>query len=419
MPETKYLIVGAGPASSWAVRGIRHQDKEGAITIVGREPYRTYSLPLLTKGFIQGRYPEEKIFLVKEDFYDKQGVQFISGTPAVSLNTGDKTVTLDDGRQLSYEKLLISTGASPLIFPVPGGDLRRVYYLRTLDDAKLIKAAAGSAESAVIVGGSFIGVELACALREIGLSVELLMLEDYIWQTLIPEAVGQYLMDIMREHGVSIHPGQRVTEFKGSDGLAESLVTENGGVFEGDMFGVGIGARLNIDFLKDTDIDIGKGVLVNSNLETNVPDVYAAGDVAEFDDPVLGIRHLTGHIENAQFQGRTAGQNMAGGSAPYAQVTGYDTEVFGSMLMFVGAPDLGDEHIIRGSRDEPSGSFSIKDGRIVGALLINPGGKDIRAVREFVQIKDVDFKRHANELSDPGTNLSELLEKIKGSEDTI
>ena len=156
MEKTKYLILGAGPASSWAVRGIRQEDKEGDITIVGKEPYRTYSLPLLSKGFIQGRYPEEKIFLVKEDFYESNNVQFVANNRASSLNTDNKIVMLENGDEISYEKLLICTGGSPLKFDLPQSFLRRIYYLRTLDDAKLIKAAAESAKNAVVIGGSFI-----------------------------------------------------------------------------------------------------------------------------------------------------------------------------------------------------------------------------------------------------------------------
>ncbi|MGB3729450.1 MAG: FAD-dependent oxidoreductase, partial [Thermodesulfobacteriota bacterium] len=186
------MILGAGAASSWAVRGIRQEDEEGAITIVGKEPYRTYSLPLLSKGFIQGRYPEHKIFTVKEDFYDTNNVAFINSNGASSLNTNNKTVELESGEEIKYEKLLVCTGGSPLELQIPGSDLRRIYYLRTLDDAKRIKAAAGSAKEAVVVGGSFIGIELAAALRELGLSVKLLMIEKYPWQSLVPEEVGNY-----------------------------------------------------------------------------------------------------------------------------------------------------------------------------------------------------------------------------------
>ncbi len=412
MSETKYLILGAGPASAWAVRGIRQEDSEGSITLVGREPYRTYSLPLLSKGFIQGRYPEDKIYLVKEDFYEKAGVDFISGVSAVSLDTENKKVGLEDGSEIAYEKLLICTGASPMKFPVPGADFTNIHYLRTLEDAKAIKEAAKSVSKAVVIGGGFIGVELACALREIGLTVELLMLEDYVWEFLTPEPVGNYLMEILRDNGVSIYPGTKVMEFKGEGGAAASVVTDEGAEFEASLFCVGIGVRPNVEFLSGTDIEIERGILVNQYLETAVRDVYAAGDVAEYLDLALGARHMTGHIENAQFQGRTAGQNMAGASVQYMRVTGYDTEVFGNMLMFLGAPHMGSEHIVRGGGDKPAGSFSFKDDRLIGALLINPGGKDIKAVRGFIAMKDVDFKKYEDRLSEPESDLNALLEEV-------
>jgi len=232
MIESKYLILGAGPASSWAVRGIRQEDKEGVIAIVGKEPYRTYSLPLLSKGFIQGRYPEDKIFTVKEDFYQTNNVAFVPNNGASSLNTDNKTVTLENGDEISYEKLLICTGGSPLHFAILGNDLRRIYYLRTLDDAKKIKAAAESAKEAVVIGGSFVGVELAAALRDLGLTVKLLMMEKYPWQNLIPEEIGNYFSKLLEENGVSIYPEQKVVEFVGEKSLASSVKTEGGEVFE-------------------------------------------------------------------------------------------------------------------------------------------------------------------------------------------
>ena len=416
MTETKYLILGAGAASSWAVRGIRQEDKEGDIAIVGKESYRTYSLPLLSKGFIQGRYPEDKIFTVKEDFYESNGVTFINNNGASSINTENKIVQLENGDEISYEKLLICTGGSPLKFNILGNDLRRIYYLRTLDDAKTIKAAAESAKEAVVIGGSFIGIELAAALRELGLSVKLLMMEKYPWENLVPSEIGSYFLSLLEENGVTIHPEEKVVEFAEENGLASSVKTESGEVFEGDLFGLGIGIRLNTDFLQNSGLDIGKGLVVNEYLETNIPDIYAAGDVAEFaefNDLILGLTHLTGHIESAQFQGRTAGKNMAGAHEAFSQVTAYDTEIFGNMLMFIGASQYGDEHIIRGNTDEPEGSFSFKDGKLIAALLIKPGGKDIRAVRELIELNDSSLLYYKDIFSDSRGDLMSLLKELK------
>lgn len=413
MLSTKYLILGAGAASSWAVRGIRQEDKEGDIAIVGKEPYRTYSLPLLSKGFIQGRYPEDKIFTVKDDFYDSNNVNFIYNNAATSLNVDKKTVELQNGDEISYEKLLICTGGTPLKFNIPGSDLRRIYYLRTLEDAKKIKAAAGSANEAVVIGGSFIGIELAAALRELGLSVKLLMMEKYPWEGLVPPEIGTYFTSLLEDNGVSVHAQEKVVQINGNNGLANSVATDKNNVYEGDFFGIGIGIKLNTDFLEGTEIDIAKGVIVNEYLETNTPDVYAAGDIAEFNDLILGTVHLTGHIESAQFQGRTAGRNMAGAHEAFSQITAYDTEIFGTMLMFIGACDLGDEYVIRESASEPQGLFSFKDGKLVGALLIKPGGKEIRAVRELIELADNSLLYYKEVFTDPRGDLMNLLKELK------
>jgi len=411
--KSKYLILGAGVASSWAVRGIRQEDKEGSITVVGKEPYRTYSLPLLSKGFIQGRYPEEKIFSVKEDFYESNNVEFISDNAASSLDTANKTVGLVNGELIQYEKLLISTGGSPLKFQIPRSDLRRIYYLRTLDDAKKIKAAAGSATESVVIGGSFIGIELAAALRELGLSVNLLMMEKYPWENLVPKEVGEFFTKLLVDNGVILNAGQKAIEFTAKNGLATSVKTDKGKQVFGDLFGVGIGIRLNTGFLENSGLKIDKGIVVNEFMETTVQDIYAAGDVAEFNDIVLGIRHLTGHIESAQFQGRTAGRNMAGAHEAFSQVTAYDTEIFGTMLMFIGALEYGDETVIRGGVDNPDGCFSFEEGKLKGALLINPGGKDIRAVRELIELKDSSLIYYKDIFRDQRSDLTGILKELK------
>ena len=412
--QTKYLILGAGPAGAWAVRGIRQEDKQGKIVIVGAEPYRTYSLPLLTKGYIQGRFGEDALYLVKEDFFDKNEAIFIKGRCAVRSGFQEKRVTLDDGAEINYEKLLISTGGRPRKFDIPGRNLEGIYYLRTLDDSNQIIKAANNSRQAVVIGGSFIGVELAVALREVGVPVKLIMMEKYVWQTLIPEPLGNYLIEKLVEGGVEVFPNEKVVEFEGKGGTVGSVKTESGKTYEGELVGVGIGLDLNIDFLKGTDISVERGVRVNEFLETSIDGVYAAGDLAEFDDLILGEKHLVGHIENAQFQGRIAGRNMAGAKIPYSQVTGYDSAIFGLPLIFVGALEFGQEHWVRGMPGEPPvGSFAVRDGRIVGAFLIEPGGKGVRAVRELIQIRDIDIRKYEDELKDPNTDLEQIVKGIE------
>ncbi len=412
--QTKYLILGAGPAGAWAVRGIRQEDKQGKIVIVGAEPYRTYSLPLLTKGYIQGRFGEDALYLVKEDFFDKNGAIFIKGRRAVRAGLQERRVTLDDGAAINYEKLLISTGGRPRRFDVPGAGLDGIYYLRTLDDCNEIKKAACNAKGAVVIGGSFIGVELAVALREVGIPVKLIMMEKYVWQTLIPEPPGNYLMEKLVEGGVEVFPSEKVVEFEGKGGMVGSVKTGSGKTYEGDLVGVGIGLDLNIDFLKGTGIAVERGVRVNEFLETSIDGVYAAGDLAEFDDLILEEKHLVGHIENAQFQGRIAGRNMAGAKIPYSQVTGYDSAIFDIPLIFIGALEFGQEYWVRGKPGErPVGSFAVRDGRVVGAFLIKPGGKEVRAARELIQIRGIDIREHEGELKDPDTDLEQIVKGLR------
>ncbi|HEX3036986.1 MAG TPA: FAD-dependent oxidoreductase [Thermodesulfobacteriota bacterium] len=413
--QTKYLILGAGPAGASAIRGIRKEDDQGKIVIVGDEPYRTYSLPLLTKGYIQGRFREDGIYLVGEDFYEKNGATFLKERRAVNVEPEDNLAALDDGTEIHYEKLLVSTGGRPRKFNIPGSGLKGIYYLRTLDDANEIIKAAGNVKEAVVIGGSFIGVELAVALREIGLTVKLVMLERYVWESLLPESVGNYLMEKLLEGRIQIFPEEKVIWFEGENEWVRKVKTESGKTFKSDFVCVGIGLILNTDFLKGTAIVLNQGVLVNEFLETNIKGIYAAGDVAEFNDLILGKNHLVGHIENANLQGQVAGRNMVGAEIQYAEVTGYDSEIFGEPLIFIGALEYGSEHWIRGKQGEsPIGSFSLRDGRIVGTFFLKPKGKEIRAVRELLKNRDVDIRKYEDELKDPETDLATFVKSIKG-----
>jgi len=412
--QTEYLIVGAGPAGTWAIKGIRQEDQAKKITIIGEQPYCAYSLPLLTKGYIQCRFKEEDLFLVEEDFYKKNGAVFLSSRRVVEADLKEQRVVLDNGAEIRYEKLLIATGGRPRRLSVPNSDMERIYYLRTLDDSKGIKAATKTATQAIVVGGSFIGVELAVALREVGLSVKLVMLERYIWETLLPEAVGKYLMEKLIVGGVEEFPEEMVIGFEGRDGKATALRTESGKVFEGDLFGIGVGIKLNTEFLKETQVMIERGIRTNEFLETNVAGVFAAGDVAEFDDVILGEKRLVGHIENAQFQGYTAGRNMAGAGIKYSRVTAYDSAVFGIPLIFVGALESGKDFWIRGKEGKPpQGCFAVKEGRIVGGVLIKPRGKEVKALRELIENQDIDISKFEEELKNPDVDLLTLLNRIK------
>ncbi len=412
MINATYLIIGAGPAGASAVRGIRQSDKESEIVVVGKESERTYSLPLLSKGYIQGRYPKEKLYLVKEDFFENNNARFINGTGAKSIDCSEKTVELENRKTIKYEKLLLATGASPRTFDVPVGT-RGIYYLRTLGDADQIIKAAGTGKSAIVIGGSFIGVELACALKEIGVGVKLLMLEDYVFQTLLPEEFGMSLNDILIDHGVEVIANASVDELVIEGGVARGIRTIDGQSCSADFICAGIGVVLNIGYLGGSGVSVNKGVLVNRYLETSVEGVYAAGDLAEYEDIVLGRTHMVGHIESAQAQGRQAGNNMAGAKEAYAQVTGYDTEIFGDRLIFLGDLNYAEKYVTRGDTLGKTGCIGLRDGKIVGVYLINPKGKDMRGARELFGLTVEQTGQVIDELKNPEAGILSVVKSLE------
>ncbi len=383
----RYLLIGNGASGTYAAETIRKTDTEGEITLLTNESYPLYNRVALPP-FLRDEAKREKVFLRTPEQHEQKGIKLLVNTPIAALNTEGRVATSADGQEFPYDRLLIATGGRPNPLPAPGAtpDVEGIYNFQYWDDAAAIRERINTAKHAVVVGGSYIAYELAEAYRHHGISVTWLIRGPRFLRRVLDEDGGALVDDIAREAGVEIVYGGEVAEVHSKDGQVCGVTTTTGQHLGCDTIGVGLGVKMNVDFLRDTPITVRNGIVTNEYLETNVPDVYAAGDVAEFFDVSIGLHNQMGTWNNSVSHGRISGANMLGERKFYNDVPMYSTGLFDSRIRVMGltpenVPDLESwEHLDAANRNYQRLFF--KDGRLVGGCLIG----DIRMQTRIIKM---------------------------------
>lgn len=410
MSTFKYLIIGGGIAGTTAAETLRKNDSEGSIALVSDEPYPLYSRVLLSKpGFLRGEQGPESAFLKKPEWYEENKIHFISGVSAAALDSGGKTVTLSNGEKLQYEKLLLATGAHARKWPLQGADKQNIFYLRTLDDAKKISGAIKRAKHALLIGSGFVSFEMSDILNSLHVPTTLIMREKFFGEPLTSEKEGKMLEKTLEAHGVKIYRESEVIEIVGNSS-AESVILKNGTKIECDMILCMIGIVFPNEWLKETGILFGRGIIANEYLETSVPDVWTAGDGAEYNDTILKETICLGNWMNSRAQGETAAFGMLGQKKVFSLVSFQTSHGFGDVIGFAGdVRPLSDRTMIfRGNPETNSVTRLILRGeRIVGTTLINRIAEMGTIVKLIEKNTDVSAKQA--ELADVNFDLKTLL----------
>jgi NADPH-dependent 2,4-dienoyl-CoA reductase/sulfur reductase-like enzyme len=319
MPDYKYLIIGGGMTADAAVSGIRELDPDGAIGIITSEANSPYNRPPLSKGLWKGK-PLETIFRQAS----KENAEIHLERSAKSIDPNNKLVTDEQERTYTYEKLLLATGGSPRKLPF-GGD--EIIYFRTINDFQNLQRLTKSKSRFAVIGGGFIGSELASVLSDQEQEVAMLFPEDGIGALLFPPDIASYLNDYYRQKGVQVLAGEMVSDIE-QNGSEFTIKSKSGIEINVDHIVAGIGILPNTDLAEEAGIDIDNGILVNEYLQTNQEDIYAAGDVANIYIPVLDARMRIEHEDNALSSGTAAGKNMTGEGVPYDHISSFYSDMF-------------------------------------------------------------------------------------------
>ncbi len=388
MDSAKYVIVGGGLAGFNAIPAIRERDTDGRIVLVTEEKERPYDRVPLSKRYLQGALSRDGVFLRPPEFYEENQVELANGRRAAKLDPKAKTVSLDNGRELRYEKLLLATGGSPRRLPLPGADLQGIHYLRTIKDSDELKAAMDHAKRLVVVGGGFIGCEVAAAGVMKGLDTTVIEVGPYLLNMAFDEPTGRWVMDYLTSKGMKVRCGERASKFLGERSRVTGVETSAGATLPADLVVVGVGLVPNTDLAKAAGLEVDNGIVVNERLEASLPDVYAAGDVARFYAPVFE-RHLrVEHYDVAVRHGKVAGANMAGAGVAFTDLPYFFSDMFELHIHVHGTLTDHDRIILRGARhlSDQGGfiQFYMKGARIMAYLGVNRKLKEERAAQKLI-----------------------------------
>jgi NAD(P)H-nitrite reductase large subunit len=405
--QVEFLIVGGGVAGTTAAETIRARS-EGRIMIVTDDRHTLYSKVRLP-DYIAGKIPREKVFLKDESWYREKGIDLLREVSVETLSLKEQSAYLSNGMTIQYDKLLLATGGFARRLRCPGFELDGIYYLRTIEDAECIQQAIRTAKKAVVIGGGFIGLELARCFLQGGLETAMVMMEPQFWPSALDKESAKMIEDLLHQKGVMIHYSDQVKEFWGNSHVQRVLLA-SGKSYGCEMVGMGIGIDTLPPFIKTSGLLWKRGILTDECLRTSDFYVFAAGDVAEFYDVDRSHPHQIGNWSNATEQGKVAGSNMVGERNIFKSVSSYVIRIFGLSVGFVGNTTLmpGTQVIRRGSAsDGDYVRLFIRNGVVKGATLMNRT-HEIRPIMELIK-RAVKIERYRSNLSDLEYDLESFL----------
>jgi 3-phenylpropionate/trans-cinnamate dioxygenase ferredoxin reductase subunit len=402
-----FVIVGGGVAAARAVEGIREAGAEGPIVIVSAEEQLPYEKPPLSKGTLAGDDPLDSAILHPQEWYDERGVTLRLGQRVAALDPAAHAVTLGDDTTLPYDRLLLATGSSARRLDVPGADLTNVLSLRSMAESAALRERLVAGGRVVLIGAGWIGLEVAAAARTHGCEVTVIEPQPTPLYGVLGPELGGWFTRLHESHGVTFRFDDGVTALEG-DGAVSAVVTKGGDRLEADTVVVGVGITPNVELALAAGLDVDNGILCSATLQTSAPDVFAAGDVANWFNPTLGERIRVDHWANANDGGYAAGQAMGGVDVSYGPVPFFFSDQYDVGLEYAGFVPRGvsAEVVFRGDPD--SGEFMafwLADKRVLAGMHVNVWDT-IDDVQALIRSKaEVD----AHDVSDPGISLSDLL----------
>jgi 3-phenylpropionate/trans-cinnamate dioxygenase ferredoxin reductase subunit len=405
--QVDYLLVGGGMAAAHCAAELRRRGAEGSVLLAGREPEPPYERPPLSKEYLRGEAGREDAYVNEPSWYEQNEVELASGVNVMSLDLERRTATLQGGDEVGFGKALLGTGAMVNILRVEGAENEGIHYLRAFGNSDAIRADSEAAEHVVLIGGSYIGSEVAASLTARGVDCTMVMMEEVALSRTFGEAAGRWFQERLEEHGVAVHGGEELEAFEG-DGRVRAVLTKSGRVIECEAVIVGAGVRPDAMLAQRAGLDVENGILCDSKLQASAEGVYAAGDCCSYDSVIHGRRLRIEHWDVAMQQGMHAAGNMLGEDRDYNVVPYFFSDLADwASLEYVGPAYEWDQEIWRGDRD--SGEFSLwylKDGRVAGALSVERP-EDLAEARRMLA-DGVDVSSAAERLSDVDSDLSQL-----------
>jgi 3-phenylpropionate/trans-cinnamate dioxygenase ferredoxin reductase subunit len=406
--EVDYLLIGGGMASANAAAELRKRGADGSIVLVGREPDPPYERPPLSKEYLRGESAREDAYVHPLDWYEENDVELLAGKSVMSLDAAARTATLPGKEEVKFGKALVATGARVnILHHLEGARLDGIHYLRTLGNSDAIREEAGDAGHVVLVGGSYIGSEVAASLTAKGVKCSIVMMEEVAMSNAFGEEAGRYFHEVLASHGIELFGGEEIDSFLG-DGRVSAVKTKSGREVECDMVVIGAGVHPETMLAERGGLEVDNGIVCDQRLQSSVEGIFAAGDVCSYDSVIHGRRLRVEHWDVALQQGRHAGAAMAGDEAPYTELPYFFSDLADwTSLEYVGPAQKWDEIVWRGDRD--SGEFTafyITGGKVAAALAVGRS-EDLTHARRMIE-QGVDVTGLGETIGDTESDLEQI-----------
>jgi NAD(P)H-nitrite reductase large subunit len=388
-----YVIIGDGIAGSSAAETIREEAPDAEVTVITDEGEALYNR-ILIKEFAKGKLPEAPMSIHQPDWYDERDIDLRLNTLVTDIDTDAHTLDTHDGDQFEYDKLLLATGGTPVQLPVPNSDAEGIHHFWTFQDARGIKERASEADTGVVVGAGLLGIDFAAICGAQDVDAHYLMRGENWWRYALSDDGADIIHGALEDNNVTPVFNSGVDRFEvNDDGHIDTAVTPDGDSYDCEFAGVAIGLDFNLEILQNTDIELDDGVVVDEHMQTNVEDVYAAGDLTRYYDTILDDYAQNGSWGSAKEQGSIAGTNMVadGEEAEFRWVSSYSITHFDFPFLSFGHPTIGDDHAEAKFSDTEWRRVAFKDGKIVGGVLIGdlaPQSKYKKLIREERVVAD-------------------------------
>jgi len=371
MSKQTFVIAGASLAGAKAAQELRERGFDGRVVLIGTEPERPYERPPLTKDYLRGESEREKAYVHAADYYEQHEIELMTGTTVTAIDLDASTVKLDGGRELAYDRLVLTTGSEPRRIEVPGAELDGIYYMRSLADCDVLRRRLDDSGRVAVVGAGWIGSEFAASARQLGLDVTVIDPLALPNERIFGAEVGGFYRDVHVQHGVEMLLGQGVEAFEG-DGAVGRVRTSGGKVVECDFAVVGIGITPRTGLAADAGLAVDNGVVANERLETSAPGIFAAGDLASAWHPFYEHHIRVEHWANALNQGPAAARAMLGEDVSFDRIPYFFSDQYDVGMEYSGYATSWDEVVFRGDRGAGEFiAFWLSDGRVVGGMNVN------------------------------------------------
>ncbi len=376
-----FVIIGGGTVAGYAVKQLIKKGVNGKeICIISNESIHPMNRIPLSKDYLEGKAGIDKLLINPPEFYEEHHISLLLNTSCTGVDFNNKQIKLSDNRHIGYQKLLIATGSKLITLNIPGHNLKNIFYIRTHEHVDQIRKASEKAKEAVVIGGGYIGSEVAATLCHQGIKLTVVFLEEFLLERIMGKSLGKFVNDYYKQHNITLKPASKMASFEGDD-YVKAVVLDNGETIPADFVVTGIGCKPHTELFENTELITDNGIPVNEYCETNIDNVYAAGDLAKYPDPYFGRARREEQWKNAFDQGKHVANVMTGERSPYQHLPYLFSGAFDFSYEMFGDPTGAEQLVYRGDPQSLDfGAFWISQNTISAALLTRNRPRDERKI---------------------------------------